>query len=157
MSSIRKTRLLSSAALGAGLLLSAQQASAQCATTTTVNPSDSTSCGTTVTTNTTGNGPTDRNQQYGTGTIPVFLNINGAISGFGLAYSPVVSGANLLTVTNNGSVQVDAGNLASAGGAAALNINAAGATPVSYLGTGSVTNLGTEATASTSRWAAPAI
>ena len=134
----RKTRLLTGVALSAGLLVSAQPAFAQCATVGT-----NTTCNTVVTANNSGNGPTDRNQLYNTSAGAASLTVSGAITGVGLAASPTASGANTLTVTNNGSVQVNAGNLAAAGGAAALNVNAAGATAVVYSGNGSVTNLGT--------------
>ncbi|MEO7411179.1 MAG: hypothetical protein ABIU10_07660, partial [Sphingomicrobium sp.] len=136
----RKTRLLASVGLGAGLLVAAQPASAQCSTV-----GDTRTCLTTVTTDTTGNGAVNRNGQYDSTTVPTFLVIptGASVTGFGLAWSPVASGTFATTITNNGSVTVSAGNLATAGGAAALNINAGGATPVIYGGTGSVTNLGT--------------
>ena len=135
-----RTRLLAGVALGSSLMIAAQPASAQCST---VGATDT--CNTVVTTNTTGNGAADRNQQYDSTGVPTFLVVpTGAnITGFGLAWSPIASGANLTTVTNNGSVTLNVGNTATAGGSAAFNINASGATPVTYTGTGNVTNLGT--------------
>lgn len=96
----RKTRLLTGVALGAGLLVSAQPASAQCATV-----GQARTCANTSTTDTTGNGPLDRNGQYDTSAGNASLTINGNVTTFGLAFSPTASGANTLTVTNNGSVE----------------------------------------------------
>ncbi len=133
-----KTRLLTGVALGAGLLASAQTASAQCVTTAQTR-----TCATTATTDTTGNGPVDRNGLYDTAVGNAAVIINGDITVFGLAASPSASGANTLTVTNNGTVTDATGTTATAGGTAALSVNAAGATNVVYGGNGSVTDLST--------------
>ena len=136
----RKTRLLTGVALGAGLLVSAQPAFAQC-----VTVGANTTCSSVVTANNSGNGPTDRNQLYDSTVVPTSLTVptGSSISGVGLAFSPTASGTFATTITNNGAVTVSAGNTAVVGGAAAFNINATGATPVVYGGTGSVANLGT--------------
>src|SRR6478736_6089166 len=73
-----------------------------------------------------------------TGTV----STGAAINGFGFAVTNTVGGANLLSVVNNGSVQVDTGNTPTQGGDAALDINGLGATPIDYSGTGTITNLG---------------
>ena len=143
MISYRKRLLASTVTtfIGGLALIAPQAASAQCVSGTTNVVNDTRNCGTTVTTDTTGTGPTDRNGQYSTATVPIFLNVTGAVTGAGLAYSPVASGPNQLTVNNSGSVTVNAGPAVTAGGSAAFQINAAGATPVVYTGNGSVTNL----------------
>ncbi len=142
MISYRKRLLASTVTtfIGGLAMIAPQAASAQCATV-----GDTRTCLTTPTTDTTGNGPVDRNGQYNSVGVPTFLVIPTGqnITGFGLAWSPTASGTNTTTVTNNGSVTVSAGNLATAGGSGALSINALGATPVIYGGNGSVTNLGT--------------
>ena len=140
-----KTRLLAGAALGCGMLMAAAPAAAQCTFTATNVPFDTRTCASTVTTDTTGAGPTDRNFQYSVG-LPTFLTIpTGAnVTGYGLAWT-TLSGGNTFptTITNNGSVQIDSGNTATQGGASALSIGSNGATPVIYTGSGSITNLST--------------
>ena len=145
ISASNRCRLLAGVALGFSILTIAKPASAGCTGTTTNVANDTRTCATTVTTDTTGGGLNDRNFQYSVG-LPTFLTIpTGAdVTGYGLAWTTLSGGSDFsTTVTNNGLVQVDAGNLATAGGSAAFNINSAGATNVVYTGTGTVTNLGT--------------
>ena len=146
--SFTRGRLLAGAALGFGLAtLVPQQAMAACVVAAT-----SVVCDDTTTTDTTNAGgtpasdrhyPVDTSAADFTGTV-----LSGEIvNGFGLAFTNTVGGANDLNVVNNGTVQVDAGNAATAGGSAALHITAIGATPVNYSGTGTVANLGTSGNA----------
>lgn len=101
MSFNRKTRLLAGATFGAAAFLAASPASAQCVSGTTLSAGDTDNCGATLTTDTTGAFGSNRNQQYSSATVPTFLNVNGAITGAGLAWSPTTSGAFTTTVTNN--------------------------------------------------------
>jgi len=138
-----RARLLGSAALGLGLtMLAASPAQAACTITTTTNPSDTVSCATnTTTTDTTGTGPTDRHY-VGVAAFPLFTNVPAGvlIDGYGLAITS--NGASPLTVTNNGAIQVNLGNTATAGGNAALQLNTDNSA-ITYSGTGSMTNLST--------------
>ena len=79
----RKTRLLTGVALSAGLLVSAQPAFAQC-----VTVGQTRTCAVTATTNTSGNGPLDRNGQYDTSVGNATLIVNGNVGVYGLAHSP---------------------------------------------------------------------
>ena len=136
-------------ALSATSLFATAPAQAACTVTPAGTPvSGTVTCATTTTTDTTysaGTTASDRNYNLTpfstafTGTV----SSGATVSGFGLAFTDAVGGANALNVVNDGTVQVNAGNLASAGGNDALDITAFGATPVNYSGTGSVTNLGT--------------
>ena len=74
-----------------------------------------------------------------TGTVTTGEIVNGR----GLAFTNTVPGTFDLNVVNNGTVQIDAGTAATAGGSAALNVTAIGATDVNYSGAGSILNLGT--------------
>jgi hypothetical protein len=73
---------------------------------------------------------------------PAAANVSSgsAVDGFGLAFS--INGGGSLTVTNNGIVTVNAGNTATAGGRAALNITSASGALI-YQGNGAINNLGT--------------
>ncbi len=139
-----RARLLSGAALGLGLTITAASpAQAQCVVTATT-----VTCATTTTTDTTNAGgtpaadrhyPVDTSAAAFTGTV----NAGATVDGFGLAFTNTVGGTNALNVVNNGTVQINTGNTATQGGSAALGINAIGATPVNYSGTGSIINLST--------------
>src|SRR6478609_5927029 len=71
-------------------------------------------CDDTVTTNTTfpANNPNDRGLLFDSTAVPIaYIVAPGAlVSGNGLSISDVGSGANSVTVTNNGTISVDAGN-----------------------------------------------
>ncbi len=98
-------------------------------------------CSTTTTTDTDfpANAPNDRNYQ-GNLPVPIVLTVDpgATISGNGIAISN--SGNGGITVTNNGTISVDAGNAPTAGGTAALSLRAAGG-PIVYTG-GAITNNG---------------
>ncbi|WP_246674473.1 autotransporter outer membrane beta-barrel domain-containing protein [Mesorhizobium sp. B2-2-2] len=99
-------------------------------------------CDTTSTTNTTSpaNAPNDRAYQGLLGVpLDVTVDAGTTISGNGLAVSNLGPGG--VTVTNNGTISVDAGNAPTAGGTAALSVFGAGGT-ITYTG-GSITNNGT--------------
>ena len=142
MTSTSRGRLLAGAALGLGLAIVApQQAQAAC-----VVSANAYTCpvGTTTTTDTTGTAATDRNGPYTTAIIPIFMDIpaGATVNGLGAALSETGTGAQDLTITNNGAVIVNAGT-PTAGGDAAFSINFNGATDVLYSGAGTVSNLGT--------------
>jgi hypothetical protein len=142
MQSLSRGRLMAGAALGLGLsLVAPQQAMAAC-----VPSANAYTCpvGTTTTTDTTGTNPTDRNGPFTAATIPIFVNIpaGAIVNGYGLAATESGVGVEDVTVTNNGLVQVNAGNTPSAGGTGALDISVTGATDLIYLGAGDVLNLG---------------
>jgi len=141
-----RERLLASTVttiVGAGALVAPQAASAACTVTATT-----VICATTTTTDTTNAGATpanDRNYLVDTSAAAFRSTVfNGNIvDGFGLAFTNTVGGTNALNVTIDGALQVNSGNVPTAGGsAAALVINAISATPVNYFGTGTITNLG---------------
>ena len=105
-------------------------------------------CATTTTLNSTyaGVSPSDhRNYNVDTslGDVSGIVSGGAIVDGFGLAFTNTVGGANELLIVNDGTIQVSAGNLATAGGSAALSVTALGATNVDYGGTGNVINLGT--------------
>lgn len=139
-----RARLLAGAALGLGLTtFAAQPAWATCTI-----AANAVTCATTTTTNTTNAGATpasDRNYPVNTsgGNFTGTVNTGAVVDGFGLAFTNTVGGANALNVVNDGTIQINAGNLASAGGSAALNVTAIGATAVNYSGAGNIINLGT--------------
>ncbi|MEO5809156.1 MAG: hypothetical protein ABIR51_03640, partial [Sphingomicrobium sp.] len=148
-----KQRLLNSAVLtigGAFAALSfAGSAQAQCVVSPAATPVAGTvTCATTVTANSTNAGTSpafDRNYNVDTSTVNFTGTVNGAITGYGLAFTNTLSGPNALNVVNNGSVQIDAPNTATFGGNSALEVTAIGATPVNYSGEGNVINLSTTA------------
>src|SRR3990170_3612040 len=122
--SITRGRLLAGAALGLGLTaLAPQQAMAACVFSGPANSIKT--CGTTTTTDTTGLGPTDRNTTYASDTLPIFLDVTAGalVDGFGLAQTDVGLGTNPLTITNNGTIQVNVGNTPTQGGSAALGVS----------------------------------
>ncbi|MBZ9887661.1 autotransporter outer membrane beta-barrel domain-containing protein [Mesorhizobium sp. BR1-1-3] len=86
------------------------------------------------------NPPNDR-AYSGAIATPIILNIDAGttVSGNGLAVSN--TGAGGLNVTNNGTISIDAGNMPTAGGTAALSLSAAGGV-ITYTG-GSIINNGT--------------
>ena len=109
-------------------------------------------CATTVTTNTSFVGPyvapvNDRNYVFpsASATSNGFLIVAAGanVTGYGLALSAAGPLGPIVSFFNNGSVQIDVGNTATAGGSAAVNVNGAGTVNVNYSGNGSVTNLGT--------------
>src|SRR5688500_13102881 len=142
-------RLLAGAALGLGLwMMAPTEAQAQCVVTPPATPVAGTvTCADTVTTNTTylGVSPSiHRNYEVDTSTT-VFtgtVTTGEIVSGFGLAFTNTIGGTNALNVVNNGTIQVDALNVPTAGGNGALSIRGIGATPVTYSGAGDVFNLG---------------
>ena len=91
MVSYRKRLLLSTVTtlLGTVALIAPQAASAQC-----VTAAGTRTCGNTSTTDTTGNGPVDRNGLYDTSVGNAAVIVNGNVTTFGLAASPSASGAN---------------------------------------------------------------
>ncbi|MET3577331.1 outer membrane autotransporter protein [Mesorhizobium robiniae] len=98
-------------------------------------------CGTTSTTDTTypTNPPDDRYYDGSSGgLITLTVDAGTTVSGHGLAFSNAGTGG--VTVTNNGTISVDAGNTPTAGGTAALSVSAAGG-PIVYTG-GSIINNG---------------
>jgi hypothetical protein len=110
----------------------------------------SVTCATTTTTDTTNAGGTpasDRNYPVDTsaGNFTGTISTGAVVDGFGLAFTNTVGGANTLNVVNDGSVTVSAGNAPAAGGIAALNVTAIGATNINYSGAGSIANLGSGA------------
>jgi len=118
-------------------LLAPTQAWAQCV----VGGVTVTCSGDTSTTDTTypTNPPNDRFYQ-GPIATPIILNVDGGVtvSGNGLAVTNTAGGG--ITVTNDGTISVDAGNTPTAGGTAALSLTAAGG-PIVYTG-GDVINNG---------------
>jgi hypothetical protein len=98
-------------------------------------------CDTTVTTDTTFplSPPTDRAYQGNLATpIVVTIDPGATVSGNGLAFRNIGTGG--VTVTNNGTISVDAGNTPTAGGTAALALVGAGGA-ITYTG-GSIINNG---------------
>ena len=104
---------------------------------------NSVTCGTTTTTDTTNAGGTpasDRNYPVDTsaGDFTGTVSAGATVDGFGLAFTNTVGGANDLIVVNNGTVQVNAGPVPTAGGLGAIGITATGATNIDYSGTGDI-------------------
>jgi hypothetical protein len=134
--------------LGFGLALAPQQAMAQCAVSPAATPVTGTvTCADTTTTDTTYAGVSPsvhRNYNVDTsaGNVTGTVTAGSVVDGFGLAFTNTVGG-NSLNVVNDGTIQIDAGNAATAGGSAALNITGTGATNINYSGTGDILNLGT--------------
>ena len=123
------------AAMGASLM-TPQQAQAAC-----VVVGADVVCDNTVTTDTTSpaNPPVDRNYTNASAVAATLtVSPGAAVSGNGLAVSN--TGAGGVTVTNNGTITVDAGNTPIAGGTAALSVTATGG-PVVYTG-GAISNNG---------------
>ena len=145
---IKKTTMLRlSIALGgtASLFALATPAYASCALGTTSVPGDTVNCTATTTTDTpAGPYPTSsRAQTYDTSTGSQYVNITGAIDGYGLALTQTGATAASININNSASITVNAGNTpTTGGGSAALNITSTGA-PVTYFGLGSISNLGT--------------
>lgn len=128
-------------------MMAAQPAHAACSITTTSTPNDTFNCAANTTTTDTSlpaNIGSDRHFGY-SATIATFLNVEAGVTvdGFGLAMTNSLAGPNAVTITNNGTIQVNDSNTATAGGGdAALYITADG-NPVIYSGTGNISNLGT--------------
>ena len=143
MQSSYKTRLLAGAALGLGLsTLAPQQAMAACVVTATTVV-----CGPTSTLDSTypTNAPNDRHYQIDTSAAGFTGTVSAGalVDNYGLAFINTVPGTNTINIVNDGAVQINAGNTASAGSTAALIATAGGSSALNYSGTGSVTNLGT--------------
>lgn len=100
-------------------------------------------CDATTTINITGTSATDRATDFDTNLGSVTLTVTGAVNGFGLAITDSGAGSpNSMTVTNNGSIQVDSSLVPSAGGSdGAMLIHGLDADYV-YNGAGDITNLG---------------
>ncbi|ADV12974.1 outer membrane autotransporter barrel domain protein [Mesorhizobium ciceri biovar biserrulae WSM1271] len=114
------------------------QAQAAC----TVTLGTDVQCGTTSTTNTTHptSPPSDRSYSFASPfTAHLAIDAGATVSGFGLAIENTGNGA--VMVVNNGTISVDAGNTPTAGGTAALNIDAA-SNLITYTGSGAITNNG---------------
>ncbi|MFC0590201.1 autotransporter outer membrane beta-barrel domain-containing protein [Novosphingobium aquiterrae] len=75
-------------------------------------------------------------------TTPVQVVINGAVDGYGLAFTQGDTATNGIVVTNSGSIAVNAGNTATAGGNNGALAIVSNGTPVSYSGAGTISNLG---------------
>ena len=111
-----RTRLLSGAALTVGLtMIAASPAQAAC-----TNVGNGIECLTnTTTTDTTSpaNVPNDRNYPFNS-PFPIHLDVGSGVlvDGFGLAMTDIGPGNDVLTVTNLGTIQVNAGNTPTAGG-----------------------------------------
>ena len=145
-SSANRRTLLGGAALGIlSAFTAASPAQASCTVTASTVVCLATTTSTTNTTNVGGSPAVDRNYPVDTSAAPFTGTVlSGAVvDNYGLAFTNTVGGTNALNVVNNGAVQVNVGNTASAGGSAAFNITAIGATSVDYSGAGNVTNLGT--------------
>ena len=122
------------------MLLSAAPAQAACV----VGTADVV-CGTTTTTDSTypALAPNDRHYDYvGVTTGPVTLDVTAGaiIDDYGLALTTTSTTPSDAIVTNLGSVTIDTGLTATAGGSSAVDITVTGATNALYQGTGSVTN-----------------
>ena len=142
MKNIHRIALLGSALTATTFLASAP---AQAACVVGVN---AVTCASTTTTNTTNAGATpasDRNYLVDTSAAAFTGTVSSGarVDGFGLAFSNTVSGTNALNIVNNGTVEINAGNIATAGGGSVLEVTATGATPVNYSGEGNVINFGT--------------
>ena len=146
---ISTRRALFASAITGATLVVASPAQAACTVTPAATPVAGTVvCATTTTTDTTYAGVSpavDRNYNVDTSTTAFTGTVSTGVivDGYGLAFTNTVGGTNALNVVNNGTVQVNAGLAATAGGTGALSISAVGATPINYSGTGSITNLGT--------------
>ena len=147
MTSRTRTTLLGTVFSSATLFALASPAAAQtCTIAPAATPTSSVVCVTGETTNTTNAGVSpadDREYLVTTAGADATVDVNGDVTGYGLAITNSVGGANTLVITNDGTVQIDAGLAATAGGTAALDISATGATDVDYSGAGDVLNLGT--------------
>lgn len=123
----------------------AAPAYADCAQGTTTNPNDTINCTVTTTTDTTAVAfpNTDRTQTYDTSTGSQYVNVTGAVDGFGLALLQTGVTASSININNSASITVNAGNTPLTGGSTgALSITSTGA-PITYFGSGTISNLGT--------------
>ncbi len=116
---------------------------ADCALTTTTNPSDTLTCSATTSSDTTAIVyPSTSRANTFNAAIPNTVNITGAVDGFGIAAAQAAAGTNQLTFGNFASVTVNAGNTpTTSGGNGAVRITSTTA-PVYYLGNGAVSNRG---------------
>ena len=144
---IKNTALRLGVALGGtvSLFALASPAYADCAQATTTLPNDTVNCTVTTTTDTTvvTYPTTARAQTYDTSTGSQYVNVTGAVDGYGLALTQTGTSATSVNISNTGSIAVNAGNTPTVGGSTgALSITSSGA-PVTYFGTGTIANLGT--------------
>src|SRR5687768_10378872 len=108
MQSVTRARLLAGAALGIGLTaLAPQQALAQCVVTGTTL-----TCGNTVTTDTfyPTNVPNDRGYIFTLGLTNVDVTTGSTVSGNGLLFGNNITTQPLITIVNDGTIQLDAAN-----------------------------------------------
>ena len=145
MQRVTRSRLLAGAAFGLGLtILAPQQAQAACNVTLVLGQTTVLCDSNTTTTNTTfpTNPPSDRNVDI-IGTVFLDVEPGVVVDGFGLSLTHIVPLADTIPFFNDGTVQVNAGNTASAGGLdGALAFSGANASLV-YSGVGDILNLGT--------------
>ena len=140
---VSRRRLLAGTAVACALLGLSAPAQAEC-----VRTGNNVACGTTVTIDAVNTGPSpsnDRSYVFDVTTAPATITVGQGhtVSGFGLAADTMLSsGTNSIGVVNNGTIQIDAGNDPVFGGDAALQINGAGASNLSYSGSGNVINNG---------------
>jgi hypothetical protein len=130
-----RSTVAAAAFMGLGVF-APNQAWAQCVVGgVTVTCADTTTTDTTYSTNP----PNDRHYQ-GPIATPIILNVNNGatVSGNGLSVTNTAAGG--ITVTNGGTISVDAGNTPTAGGTAALTLTALGG-PIVYTG-GDIVNNG---------------
>jgi len=145
--STSRSRLLAGAALGFGLALAPQQAMAACSVTAVGLGAEILCDVDTTTTNTTyvgGATSSDREFQFSVDTLLTQVDAGVLVDGYGLALTDL-DGNNTLTVVNDGTIQVDAGNTPTVGGSAALNVSLLGSSTLDYSGAGDIVNLGTGA------------
>lgn len=129
----------------ASLFALASPAYADCAKGTTSVANDTVNCTATTTTDTTAVAypTTSRDQTYDTSTGSQYVNVTGAVDGYGLALTQTGAPGASLNINNSASITVNAGNTPTLGGSsAALSITSTGA-PITYFGTGTISNLGT--------------
>jgi hypothetical protein len=141
MSFASRSRLLAGTAVTCALLCFAAPAQAEC-----VRTGNTVTCGNTVTIDAANTGPspsTDRAYYFDLNSGPATITVDAGrtVSGFGLsAGTMLVSSTNGISVVNNGGISIDAGNVPSLGGDAAMQIDGAGSGNITYTGSGSVIN-----------------
>ncbi|HTV27937.1 MAG TPA: autotransporter domain-containing protein [Xanthobacteraceae bacterium] len=123
-----------------------QSAYAQCATSGSAPVVYSCATNTTTTNTTNAASPnaatSDRQQQFND-SISGIVNNGITVNGFGIALTSTLSGGTI-TLTNDGAIQINSGNTASAGGADAVDLtDTSGNGLITYSGSGSVNNQGT--------------
>ena len=137
-----RIRLLAGSALGLGMtVVAAAPAQAQCVLTATTLACDSTTTADTI--NVGALLSTDRAYTVAPGTTSFAgaVSAGSTVDGFGLAVDAIGSGSGI-AFANNGLIQVDAGNLATVTGSAALTLWTDNG-DINYSGSGDILNLGT--------------